>query len=58
MQPISYLHLGEEVRRSNMQHTSVNGFCTVTKGRLIQYAQFKPSFRIFKFFSKPFKVSK
>jgi hypothetical protein len=39
MQPISYLHLGEEVHRSNMQHTSVNGFCSVTKGRLIQYAQ-------------------
>jgi hypothetical protein len=39
MQPISYLHLGEEVRRSNMQHTSVNGFCFVTKGRLIQYTQ-------------------
>jgi hypothetical protein len=26
MQPTSCLHLGEEVRRSNMQHTSVNGF--------------------------------
>jgi hypothetical protein len=39
MQPTSYLHLDEEVRRSNMQHTSVNGFCSVTKGRLIQYAQ-------------------
>jgi hypothetical protein len=24
MQPTSYLHLSEEVRRSNMQHTSVN----------------------------------
>jgi hypothetical protein len=33
------IHLGEEVRRSNMQHTSVNGFCSVTQGRLIQYAQ-------------------
>jgi hypothetical protein len=29
MQSISYLHLGEEVRRSNMQHTSVNGFWTI-----------------------------
>ena len=38
-QPKSYLHLGEEVQRNSMHITSVDGFVSVTKGRLIRFVQ-------------------